>query len=331
MPNEVRSKIVSELKLKTPVHEQALKTEFEEENRSSPFRDVDTVVYEVDKRGLLGDFLDYKPWFRARLDVRAVLLGTKVFYVGNLRNAGIIPVDYAMQCSLENVIGIENHRQEIERMRSTYALKGELRVQNMRIAVGGFTSGNAGFAADLLGASSLVDRSEAALLVEKMSELEPRQFFKSKEDYESHERYKPNEQDQQVLSKFDSVNDRIRRMMSGSLTPLRRGLLDLPRWSLRQTLRNLGEYRALRKSFGPELIDKKIDAIRKMSNFRTISKRATTDAESRVLNAIMSVAHMDATTSSVEIVGIRLLDGYYRRKGYDTERRVVLGSPLYIA
>src|SRR5262249_50765131 len=54
MPKEVRSKLVSEFKLKTPVHEQALKTEFEEEKRSSLYRDVDTVVYEVERQGFFG-------------------------------------------------------------------------------------------------------------------------------------------------------------------------------------------------------------------------------------------------------------------------------------
>lgn len=217
MPNEERLKVVSESKFKTPVLEQVVKIESESDKRESLFRDVDIVVDEVERRSLLGDFLDYKPWFRARLDVRAVLLGEKVFYIGSIRNADIIPVDFAMQCSLANLIGIDNHRQQIERVQSSgESIEKKLQVRQLHISVGGFTSANPTFGADLHNASRLVDRHETRLLSERLSEMEPRQFFKSKEHYERHERYKPTEQDQQVLSKYENANSKLRKMMSGS-------------------------------------------------------------------------------------------------------------------
>jgi hypothetical protein len=330
MPPGVLSKLTSETKVKMPGFEQTVKADFE--IKESHFRALDAIVEEVERRGLIGDFLDYKPWFRARLQVRALLSGwagnKKVFYVGSIRNADIVPVDFAMQCSLNNHIGIENHRSELERL-STGNMPQTLRLSRLAITLPSVTSSNYMFAADLGAASSLVDESETKLLSQRILELEPRQFFRSKEDHKLHELYKPSDRDQYVLEEYSSTNSELLLMMTGSFTPLRRGLIDPPKWSLVQTFRNLIQYRPLAKRFGAKLINEKVDALRKIWNFQKISKRATTDPESKVLNSIMSIAHGTAETS-IEVVGIRLLDGYYRRQGYSSERRVILGSPLYM-
>jgi hypothetical protein len=322
------SKVSSETVFKTPVFEQKVAATFE--SPDSPFRGVDTIVSEVETKGLMGDLFDYTPWFRATLPVRALLIREKVFYVGRLQIRGMIPVDFAMQCSLSNHVGIENHRREVESLSSS-GMEQKLRLPRVVVTLPSLTSSNHMFAAALSQASQLVETSEAALLSRRMAETEEgRQFFRSKEDYDLHRLYKPTEKDQRDLEKYSLVNGELEEMMRGSFTPLRAGLVKPPTWSLGQSLRNIVRYRAIRRSIGAELVADKVHALCRMYNFREVSQRATTDPESEVLNSIMNVS-VGAPENSLEIVGIRLLDGYYHREGYDSERRVILGSPLYIA
>lgn len=71
-------------------------------------------------------------------------------------------------------------------------------------------------------------------------------------------------------------------------------------------------------------------ALKKFHNFKVATKRATSDPEGEILDGILSVVGGD-TTGWVEVVGLRLLDGYFKREGYRSEGRVILGSPLYLA
>ena len=62
------SKVGTDTKIKTPLFEHSVKTEFE--GTSNKYKQLGEVVREVERRGLIGDLLDYKPWFRATVRVR---------------------------------------------------------------------------------------------------------------------------------------------------------------------------------------------------------------------------------------------------------------------
>jgi len=87
-------------------------------------------------------------------------------------------------------------------------------------------------------------------------------------------------------------------------------------------LLRLGEVRRVTRSDAfPELLS----ALKRMHNFNIASMRVRSHGDSKILNDIWSVAH-GTFDQSLEIVGIRLLDGYLPKRG-----RVILGSPLYLA
>src|SRR5947208_3641389 len=77
------SKVGTETKFKSPLlFEHTVKAEFD--SQRNRYKDIEAVVSEVERRGLMGDLLDYKPWFTSKVRVRALLLGERVFYVGKL-------------------------------------------------------------------------------------------------------------------------------------------------------------------------------------------------------------------------------------------------------
>lgn len=155
-------------------------------------------------------------------------------------------------------------------------------------------------------------------------------YFATKADYELHQANRPDEVDLAALAQYWEWNRRISTQFHGAFGGYRAGLVDPPSLSLKQSLRNLLSRSQAKRLLRGETFDRKLRALKKFHNFKVATKRATSDPEGEILDGILSVVGGD-TTGWVEVVGLRLLDGYFKREGYRSEGRVILGSPLYLA
>jgi hypothetical protein len=259
------------------------------------------------------------------------LLGGKVFYVGMLPNEGEMEVSYAFQTSLNHHIGIENHRAEIERYERITGVENKIRLDRLTVTVPRITSSNHMFAEALFNASHSIEKSESELLDKRQKDTDEFDgFFASKADFDLHQANKPSDRDYAITSEYRGYNNVISEMFRGWFGGYRRGLVEPPRFSLLQSARNLLRLGGVRGVVKSDDFPERLSALKRMHNFSAVSKRVRSHGESEVLNQIADVASGDFD-QRLEIVGIRLLDGYYYKKGYRRPRRVILGSPLYLA
>ena len=321
-------RVSTEIKLKTPLVEHTTKSELDP-NASNKYTQLQRVVAEVERRGLLGDLLDYKPWFRDRITAQALLVRDKVFYVGQRRISGSLPIHYAFQCSLANHIASDYEKRRLEEANSC-GIEQKFDMGRIRVILPSVTSSNWMFASALSTASTSVDESEQRLLDEPGSDVEyiPR-FFRSQEDFELHQKYKPSLRDLDVDQIDPWVNADLRRAMSGLFGRFREGLLEPPPPSISQTLANLFGIGAAKRAARSQFFESKLEVAKKLHNFEVVSRRVKSASESRVLEDILQLSSPSEDVS-LEIVGIRLLDAY-RPRGRSEDGRVILGSPLYLA
>ena len=326
--NASLSKAGSEAKIKSPLFDYTVKTEFDSD--STKYTQLEAIVSEVKKRGLLGDLLDYTPWFEATVPVRPLLMGDRVFYVGTLPTSSVMPVSFAFQCSLNHFIGIENHRREIDRLGNFTGIEKKLDIGGPTITLPSVTSSNHMFASALSSASNSINHSENELVMDRDSNPEHYdEFFQSKEDYELHQSFKPSEEDLRILAEYSIWNERLMELTKGWFRGYRQGLLNPPPFSIKQSLTNLVGINEVNKYLSRETALKKIKALKKLHNFQSVTRRITTDSKSKILNNILSVS-IGETEGTVNFFGIRLLDRYYRNEGYSSEGRVILASPLFL-
>jgi hypothetical protein len=319
------TKIETETKFKAGPIEQSIKTGFE--GQRNKYSRVQDVVKEIERRGLMGDLLDYRPWFRATVPVKAILLGQRVFYVGRLPLPGPLKIEYAFQCSVNHLVGIENFKDQIDR----HGI-GNINLPNITLTVPSITSTNHSFATALFDVCRSIESSEPQLSEERDHDPDHfRTFFASKEDYELFQANTPTDGDYLILKRSLSYErDMFSDLFRGWFGGYRKGLVDPPPISIRQSFMNLMNFGSRRRFVHSHNFAARLTAFRRLQNFNALLKRANSDGESRILDAISSVAGQDCD-QAVEIVGMRLLDGYYRRDRSRSEKRVILASPLYLS
>ena len=156
------------------------------------------------------------------------------------------------------------------------------------------------------------------------------QFLQHCHDFDLYHANKPSEADYRVLRQYPGYNDMVWSLLTGWFGGYRKGLISPPAFSIWQSLRNLFMMGDVKKVIRSDSFAERLAALKRLHNCSMLSKRIRSDGESEILNAISGVAHGECD-QAVEIVGIRLLDGYYKKAGSDRARRVILGSPLYLA
>jgi len=329
MADATLSKVSSETKFKTPLLEHTVKAEFEG-GAKNRYAELQVVVSEIERRGLVGDLLDYKPWFRQRIAVKVLLVRDRLFYVGRIRGGGVLQVNYAFQCSISNHVGFNPETRAKLEHANSHGLDQLFRDGPIPVTLPGVTSSNWMFADALYSASDAASKAEPSLVdqAEATDEYYLR-FFPSKREYELYLLNMPSDYDYELANTYPTLNRDMYRLMRCLFGGYRRDLVDPPRLSLLQTLKNIFGARSLRLAVGAERFSPKMSALKKLHNIGVLSARIRSDAESSILHKISAVASPDADTS-VEIFGRRLLDGYYRNRG-GSDERVILGSPLYLA
>lgn len=323
------SKVSSETKFKAALVEHTVKAEFE---RAAPNRyaNLQTVVAEIERRGLVGSLLDYTPWFHDRVSVKALLVRDKVFYVGRISAGSVLSVNYAFQCSLAHHVGMTSEKRTILEDASSHGLDQNFELGRITATLPGVTSSNSKFADSLSSASSSIQEAEPLLQARERDDSHFARFFSSKSDADAYLANRPSDYEFSLANKYLNWNDDFYNLTRGWFRGYRDGLLSPPSFSLIQSIRNAFGNRPLRRAVGEDSFGPKLVALKKLYNLRTILRRLTSDAESRILNEIAAVSAVESDTT-IEIFGHRLLDGYYRRERSSEEQRVILGTPLYIA
>jgi hypothetical protein len=324
-PGEL-AKVGSETKIKLPGVEHSVKAEFDKQGNH--FTQIRMVTEGLKSRGLLGEFLDYKPWFETSLGVDAMVVGDRVFYIGRTRIPQGFELRYAFQCSLKNHIGIENVSEEV--LQSCGIDRKIDLGRNLKLTILGINSTSHLFAAAMGSASLAVDRSEDEL--NEQRETNPRrfqQFFASEKDLELYHANRPTSGDFVNLERGRDNNDAV-LVLRGWFGGYRKGLVNPGRVSLLQSLKNLWEVLDPKPDRHGLFFADCVATLKRMHNFRELSKRIRSDEESEILKAIDRVADREPE-QNVSIVGMRLLDGYCKDKLSRGARRVILASPLYIS
>jgi len=275
--------------------------------------------------------VDYTPWFHDRIAVKALLVRDRVFYVGHIRAARVLSVHYAFQCSLANHVGLSNEKLNALEDANSHGLDQKFDLGRIALTLPGVTSNNYMFADALSSASDRIEAAEAPLLAQReQDDNHFARFFPSKNDFELYGSNKPSDYDLTLVDRYSDWNSDFYKLMRGAFHGYRRGLVNPPSFSVLQSIKNAFGNRYLRRAVGADTFEPKLAALKKLHNLRAILRRLSSDRESRILNEITTVSTVQPDTT-IEVFGRRLLDGYYRCYGSSEERRVILGTPLYIA